>query len=129
MCIRDRTERAWRYGWDTVMKQNGDPPKFMSQNRPLLLGQYIHFVLAITQWLCPICLKRLLRHNDPEDIFTVAGAMMTLAFDHQIPSLKDTANPSHLYALNFYQLPMVLELNIEKLSGCFVHQACHRRGQ
>ena len=86
---------------------------------------------ATWQWLCPICLKRLLRDLDLEDMFTVAAAMMTLAFDHQIPRLKDTANPGHAYAVHvyWYQLPMVLELNIEKLSGCFVHQACHRRGQ
>jgi hypothetical protein len=123
------TEKAWRYGWDAVMKQNGEPPKFMRSNRPLLLGQYIHFVLAITQWLCPICLKRLLRDLDLEDMFTAAAAMMTLAFDHQIPGLKDTANPEYAYAVNvyWYQLPMVLELNMEKLSGCFVHQACHKR--
>ena len=103
----------------------------MSHNRPLLLGQYIQFVLAITQWLCPICLRRLLRDTDLEDIFTVAAAMMGLQFDHQIHSLKGTANPGHGYqtALYWYQLPMVLEMNIEKLSGCFVHQACHRKGQ
>jgi len=64
-------------------------------------------------------LKRLLRDTDLEDMFTVAEAIMTLAFDHQIPSLKNTANPGHVYhtGVYWYQLPMVLELNIEKLSG------------
>jgi hypothetical protein len=71
-------------------------------------------------------LKRLLRDCDLEDIFTVAAAMMTLAFDHCIPHLKDHDYKPMVY---WYQLPMVLEFNIEKLSGCFVHQACHKKGQ
>jgi hypothetical protein len=125
------TEKAWRYGWDAAMKQSGAPPVNPADNRPLLLGQYIQFLLAITQWLCPICLRRLLRDHDLENIFTVAAAMMTLHFDHQIPFLKNTANPGHVYknCVYWYQLPMVLELNVEKLSGCFVHQTCHRKGQ
>ena len=57
--------------------------------------------------------------------------MMTLPFDHCIVQLKDTAHPDHDYLVHvyLYQHPMVLEFNIEKLSDCFVHQACHRKGQ
>ena len=76
------TKTAWMLGWDAAMKQSGDPPRFPQFNRPLFLGQYIHFLLVITQWLCPIYLKRLFRDSDLEDIFTVAAAMMTLPFDH-----------------------------------------------
>jgi hypothetical protein len=86
------TRRAWLDGWDPSMKRDGDPPKEFRSNRPLLLGQYIQFLLAITQWLCPICLKRLLRAHDLEDIFSVAACMMTLAFDHCIPQLKNQAS-------------------------------------
>jgi hypothetical protein len=55
------TEQACMAGWDAAMKQAGDPPLYPHKNRCLLFGQYICFLLAITQWLCPICLKRLLR--------------------------------------------------------------------
>ena len=80
--------------------------------------------------VCPIfLLRRLLRDSDLEDIFAIASVMMTLAFDHFIVQLKGQARPGHPYAVNvyWYQQPLVLDLNIEKLSGCFVHQACHRK--
>ncbi len=70
-------------------------------------------------------------HNDLEDIFTVAAVMMTLQFDHCIPNLKHSANPDHDYLTRVYwnQAPMLLEFNMEKLSGCFVHWPCHKKDQ
>jgi hypothetical protein len=76
------TRTAWLDGWGEAMKQDGQPPKFPQFNRALLLGQHIQYLLSITQWLCPICLKRLLRQHDLEDMFAVAAAMMTLHTDH-----------------------------------------------
>ena len=68
---------------------------------PLLLGQYIQFLLVITQWLCPIfLLRKLLRDSDLEDIFAIAAVMMTLAFDHFIVQLKGQARPGHAYVVN-----------------------------
>ena len=67
--------------------------------------------------------------HDLEDIFTVAAVMMTLAFDHCIVQLKNTAHPEYHVNVYWYQHPMVQDFNMEKLSGCFVHCACHRKGQ
>jgi hypothetical protein len=119
------TRTAWLDGWGEAMKQDGQPPKFPQFNRALLLGQHIQYLLSITQWLCPICLKRLLRQHDLEDMFAVAAAMMTLHFDHCIPSIK---NPDYHPLGYWYHHPMVLDFFLEKLSGCFVHQACHKKG-
>ncbi len=76
-------------------------------------------------------LKRLLREHDLEDMFSIAAAMMALHFDHCIPRLKHTTRPGIEYAVNvyWYQHPLVLEFGMEKLSGCFVHAACHKKGQ
>jgi hypothetical protein len=55
----------------------------------------------------------------------IRAAMMALHFDHCISRLKGTSRAGFDYLPNlyWYQQPMVLEFEVEKLSGCFVHAA------
>ena len=84
------TPRDWSDGWDPVMRNSGDPAQLPHQNRCLLLGHWIQFLLAITQWVCPICFQRLLREHDLFDMPTIRAALPGLHFDHSIPALKHT---------------------------------------
>jgi hypothetical protein len=121
------TERAWADGWDETMRNSGEPPKKKSDNRCLLLGNWIHFLLAIMQWICPICLERLLRPHDLRDMPAVRKGMLSLHFDHFIFLLKHSAVAPEQYipGIYWYKQPMVMEFNLEKRSGCWVHIACH----
>ena len=123
------TEIAWRVGWDALMRETGDPPVTPCKNRSLLLGCYIQFLFAIGQGVCPVCLRRLLTERDLWDMTSIHAAMIRLHFDHCIPVLKDTDRPVGGYLVRFYWYfqPMVLEFGREKLSACFVHDACHHR--
>jgi hypothetical protein len=125
------TPRDWSDGWDPGMRNSGDPAQLPHQNRCLLLGHWIQFLLAITQWVCPICFQRLLREHDLFDMPTIRAALPGLHFDHCIPALKHTTLAGHDYHPNlyWYQLQMILDFPFEKRSGCFVHMACHHLTQ
>ncbi len=60
---------------------------------------------------------------------SIHAAMLTFHFDHCIFVMKNTARPFGGCEGRFYwyHQPMVLEFNREKLSGCFIHAACHHR--
>jgi hypothetical protein len=60
------------------------------------------------------------------DLSTLYCAMMWLHFDHFMPAMKGEAWPGHAFktSVYWYCTPMVLEMNPEKCSGCFVHDGC-----
>jgi hypothetical protein len=62
------TQLAWAVGWDVLMRHDGDPPPQPQFQRPMLLGHYIQFLIAITQFWCPICQHRLLTDHDLRDM-------------------------------------------------------------
>jgi hypothetical protein len=123
------TQLAWAVGWDVLMRHDGAPSQLPRFQRPMLLGHYIQFLIAITQFWCPICLHRLLTDHDLRDMPAIYETMLRLYFDHFIPGMKGTARPGidYLNAHYWYLMPMVLELGPEKRSGCFVHHACQHR--
>ena len=98
------TQLTWAVGWDVLMRHDRDPPHQPQFQRPMLLGHYIQYLIAITQFWCPICLHRLMT-----DQGHASEAMLRLHFDHFIPGLKGTARPDIAYLCKpyWYGVPIV----------------------
>ena len=121
------SELAWSDGWDPAMRMHGNPPAIKAKYRAHVMGYHIQYCLIKAQGTCPLCLHHLLSDLDLANIHTAIAAMHTIHFDHFLPSLKGESITTCEYRVisYWYNQPLVLDLNKEKCSGCFVHQRCH----
>ena len=124
------TKLAWINGWDAAMRLHGNPPVYPWKNRATVAGYHVQFCLIIAQGICPICMELLLSDLNLTDIHSLLDAVQTIHFDHFIISLKGSSSSSGQYSSTLYwhNQPLVLDLNKEKCSGCFLHHKCHQRG-
>ena len=127
------TKIAWQVGWDTTIREHGNPPQRFHDNRALVLGYHVQYCLILGQWIYPICLKRFLSGHNFTDIYNLLVVMHRLHFDHLLSQLKgqDRKTTGRTYFLEhyWYVQPLVLLLTAENLSGCFIHADCHQKGR
>ena len=124
------TKLAWMVGWDAAMRLHGNPPVFPCKNRAMVAGYHVQFCLIMAQGICPVCMELLLSDLNLTDIHSLLETIHTIHFDHFIMSLKGSCASGGVYkpGLYWYVQPLVLELNKEKCSGCWLHNECHQKG-
>jgi hypothetical protein len=85
------TRLAWETGYDPKMSEIGNLHLTPWLNRAPILGSSVQYCLFLAQWVCPICLSRLLTEHDHSTMLDIISAMHKIHFDHFIPLLKGDA--------------------------------------